>query len=142
MLNVKEISSPSITKVVQNLSEDVTVSINEHRFAVIVIPGFRHKLSEHRLGMVIDDKSAGDLKVPTTNVEFNRLCGIRHDVETKEPRKCEMPQGEKIFLIVGEGADYYRMKISVSVRPDRGSSTYRKTSRHHDSLVNYSPCEL
>jgi hypothetical protein len=86
MLNVKEISSPSITKVVQNLSKDVTVSINENWFAYIVIPGVGHKLSEHRLGMTIDDKSAGDLKVPATNIKFNRLCGIRHDVDIKEPR--------------------------------------------------------
>jgi hypothetical protein len=76
MLNGKEISSPSITKVVQNLSEDVAVSIKENWFAYIVIPGVGHKLSEHRLGMTIDDKSAGDLKVPATNIKFNRLCGI------------------------------------------------------------------
>ena len=86
MLNGKEISSPSITKVVQNLSEDVAVSIKENWFAYIVIPGVGHKLSEHRLGMTIDDKSAGDLKVPATNIKFNRLCGIRHDVDIKEPR--------------------------------------------------------
>jgi hypothetical protein len=59
--------------------------------------------------MAIDDKSAGDLKVPPANVEFNRLCGIRHDIERPENHElCEMLQGEK-DIVVG-GADY-GMKI-------------------------------
>ncbi len=51
----KETSSPSIAEVVQNLSEDITISINKHSFARVFIPGFGHEFSKHRLGMAIDD---------------------------------------------------------------------------------------
>ncbi len=54
-LGEKKSSSPSIAEVVQNLSEDVTISINKDSFARVFIPGVGHQFSEHRLGMDIDD---------------------------------------------------------------------------------------
>ena len=44
-------TSLSITKVVQNVSEDIAVSIYEHRLAWILVPGVGHEFSKHRLGI-------------------------------------------------------------------------------------------
>jgi hypothetical protein len=80
--NEKEISSPSIAKVVKNVSEDVTVSINEHGLVLVVVPVVGHKFSEHRLGMAVDE-STRYLEVPSSDIELDSLSCIRHDVERR-----------------------------------------------------------
>ncbi len=40
---IKDFVSPSVAKVVQNVSEDVTVSVDEHGFVLIIVPVVGHK---------------------------------------------------------------------------------------------------
>ena len=53
---------------------------------------------------------------------------------SKNHELCDMLHGEKIFVIVGEGADY-GMKFSVSVHLDRRSPTEKPA-------YTMTPCKL
>jgi hypothetical protein len=59
---------------------------------------------------------------------------------SKNHELCDISHGEKIFVIVGEGADY-GMKFSVSVHLDRRSPT-EKPAYTMTPCKQYSPANI
>ena len=54
---------------IQNVSKDITVSINEYSLFRILVLGVWHKLSKNCFRMLIDERTR-DLKVPPADVEL------------------------------------------------------------------------
>ena len=67
------VKNSSMTEIGQNDTDnDITVSINEHGLARIVVPGDGHKFSQHHIGMVLI-VGARDLEWPSADVKLDSV---------------------------------------------------------------------
>ena len=72
--NKEKVHLPSITKIVQYMSEAITIPVNEYSLLWILLPSVRNQLRKHRVRMLID-KGTGYLKVPPADVKLDSVAG-------------------------------------------------------------------